>query len=251
MRSHEVARVTKALREGSSCPVVVETPGGKFVAKLRGAPQGVLALVAEIVVSELAEALGLPVPERVLLALPERVESLDKNDELRDLLDASVGLNLGYRFLNGALPFTEKRASEVDAHFATAVLVLDALVWNVDRTPRNPNIVVHNGSLWLLDHGAALPWSHWWAEVTEDSPGEMMPLDGHLFAAFRRQASQAAPELLSLLTRRVLESALSKVPNEMLAGASVSEDPARARAAYVAFLLKRKRSLADSSAWEA
>src|SRR5688500_14402332 len=113
-----VRRVLARLRDGSSSPVVVETPGGRFVTKLRGAAQGPSALVAEVIVAELAERLGLPVPERVLIQLEQPIQTDDRNDELADLLAASVGQNLGFRWLESARVLEAKAAAQQEDEFA-------------------------------------------------------------------------------------------------------------------------------------
>jgi hypothetical protein len=131
---------------------------GLYVVKFRGAGQGPKALAAEIVAGELARALGLPVPELVLVQLDPELARAEPDPEIQDLIRASAGLNLGVDFLPGALPYTPARPP--DAELAAAVVWLDALVENIDRTPRNPNLLVWHGDLWLIDHGAALYVHH-------------------------------------------------------------------------------------------
>src|SRR5690349_4299148 len=81
MRTLQARRILSADKRGSSWPVLVETEAGLQFTKLHGAAQGPGALVAEVIVAELAEALGLRVPERSLVRLDAGVESVDKNDE--------------------------------------------------------------------------------------------------------------------------------------------------------------------------
>ena len=100
---YDALRIVRAIRRGSSSPVVVVTAAGLFLVKLRGAAQGIPPLIAEIIVAELAGSLSLPVPERAIVTLDETVPSDDRNDELGDLLARSRGANLGFRFLDGAV----------------------------------------------------------------------------------------------------------------------------------------------------
>lgn len=141
MQRTTTTHVIRALPNGSSWPVLVETDRGPIVLKLRGAGQGVPALVAELVVAQLAERLGLPVPERFLVELLSPYSSDDQRDELADLLESSVGLNVGYRFLEGAVDIKTKDSRQISDHFAAATLWLDALVMNTDRSQANPNIL--------------------------------------------------------------------------------------------------------------
>lgn len=240
--SFPVRRVLWRLRSGSSLPVVVQTDAGRFVAKLRGAAQGPSALAAEVVVAELAERLGLPVPERVSLELGAEVPSDDRNDELADLLAASVGVNLGFRWLDGASVLPAVEAARVDDELALRVLWLDGLVLNPDRTPSNPNILVHEGQPWLIDHGAALPFQYDWARVSEASPRTPSDPALHLFGARRARLASYDEALARALTREVLAEVLASVPDSFLEARPAEWSPARARAAYVAFLWKRLRA---------
>jgi hypothetical protein len=155
LRTVTATRYVTPLREGGSLPALVEADDdGLYVLKFRGAGQGPKALAAEIVAGELARGLGLPVPELVLVAVDAELGRAEPDPEIQDLINASVGVNLGVDFLPGALPYTPVQPPEPD--LAAAVVWLDALVENVDRTPRNPNLLRWHGNLWLIDHGASL-----------------------------------------------------------------------------------------------
>jgi HipA-like protein len=237
-------QVVSGRKRGSSRPVVIETDEGRFFTKLRGAAQGLAALVAEVIVAELAEALGLPVPRRALVALDEALGSADRDAELMDLLTASRGINLGFAFLEGARELEPGEAAGVPDDFACRALWLDALVLNMDRTPRNPNVMIGQGRRWLIDHGAALGFHYRWSAVREDSPRwSGYPLERHLFAD-RQQALPAWDEgLAARLSREVLERAVGQVPEGFLRpllSGGVTVD--RRRRAYVAYLWKRLKA---------
>src|ERR1700760_1918791 len=155
LRTVTATRYVTPLREGGSLPGIVEADDdGLYVVKFRGAGQGPKALAAEIVAGELARALGLPVPELVLVELDPALAAAEPDPEIQDLIVASAGLNLGVDFLPGALPYTP--TDPPPPELAADVVWLDALITNVDRTPRNPNLLRWHRNLWLLDHGAAL-----------------------------------------------------------------------------------------------
>src|SRR5918998_4795832 len=144
VRTVVATRYVTPLREGGSLPALVEAEDdGLYVLKFRGAGQGPKALVAEVVAGELARAVGLPVPELVLLELDPKIGRAEPDPEIQDLLLASAGVNLGVDFLPGALPYSPARPP--DPELAAAVVWLDALVENVDRTPRNPNLLLWHG----------------------------------------------------------------------------------------------------------
>ncbi len=155
LRTVTATRYVTPLREGGSLPAIVEADDdGLYVLKFHGAGQGPKALAAEIVAGELARGLGLPVPELVLIELDPALGAAEPDPEIQDLITASAGINLGVDFLPGSLPYDPTDPPE--ATLAADVVWLDALVTNVDRTPRNPNLLRWHGNLWLIDHGAAL-----------------------------------------------------------------------------------------------
>lgn len=243
LSTYRAVRVLSAIRRGSSLPVVVQTSSGRFVAKLRGAAQGVLPLVAEIIAGELATLLGLPVPERALLDFGDGIASDDAGDELADLLAKSRGENLGFRFLEGARDVRPDELATLDPDVAATILWFDALIMNPDRTPQNPNILLWHRQPWLIDHGAALAFHFAWRGVTEQSPRELsFDLGGHALSLAAGRLAEIDDDLAPILTRDALSSACAAVPATLLAAASQGDDPERTRAAYVAFLWKRLRS---------
>lgn len=238
LTSHAITRV-RARLAGSSSPVLVETDAGLFVAKLRGAGQGVAALIAELIVAELATSLGLPVAERSLLTLGDDVESLDKNDELAQLLGYSVGLNLGVRYLDGAKPPTPRALHELDDDFVARVLWLDGLTQNPDRTAKNPNVLLWHGRPWLIDHGAALTFQYAPSGVTEDSPRESSDYSDHVFGARAALLARYDAELTALIGDPALRRATAAVPDAFLTDVAIDSTPEKSRAFYRAFLWKR------------
>ena len=229
--------VVRRERNGSSSPVVVETPSGMWFTKLRGAAQGVPTLIAELIVAELAEHLSLSTPARSLVEIPEDIPSADANDELRQLLDASIGTNVGFALLNSARNLERQEADRVPLEVAASVLWLDMLVQNFDRTPANPNIMVRRGTYWLIDHGATLPFQHDWAAVREDSAQRSYNVTGHLFG-FAAPVLSLAHDLHSpRITRQAIADSVAVVPDEFLS--VFGGDAGRRRAMYAAFLWKR------------
>jgi hypothetical protein len=238
-----VLRVLRRDRRGSSAPVVVETSGGLHLLKLRGAAQGAGALVAEVIVAALADHLGLPVPARRVLTLAPDAPTDDRNDELADVLHASIGDNLGFRYIAAARPFHPGELERISPDFASQVRWLDWLVMNPDRSLANPNILVDGPRFWLIDHGAALHFQYDWASVTEESPGQPGPTHPHLFDAAATRLAEWDPLLTAMLSRAVLGHVVGQVPlsflGPLLPTGSPPGEVERRRAAYVAYLRKR------------
>ena len=185
LRTVTATRYVTPLREGGSMPGLVEADDdGLYVLKFRGAGQGPKALAAELVAGELGRALGLPVPELVFIELDPALGAAEPDPEIQELIAASGGRNLGMDFLPGALPFSAKRPPEPE--LAADVVWFDSLVLNVDRTPRNPNLLRWHGRLWLIDHGAALYVHHGGGDPVARA-GERFPADPRPRAAAVRR----------------------------------------------------------------
>lgn len=160
LRTVAVTRYVTPLREGGSLPALAEADDGfLYVLKFRGAGQGEKALIAELISGEMARLLGLRVPELVFCELDEAFGRTEPDEEIQDLLKASVGLNLGLHYLAGAITF-DPVLTTIDARLASEIVWLDGLLMNVDRTARNTNLLMWHRELWLIDHGAALYFHH-------------------------------------------------------------------------------------------
>lgn len=215
LRQVTATRYVTPLREGGSLPGVVEADDlGTYVVKFRGAGQGPKALVAEVISGELARRLDLPVPELVLAELDPVVARAEPDQEVQELIKASAGANLGMDFLPGALGF-DPGAHPVDAGLASAIVVFDAFVENVDRSWRNPNLLVWHGGLWLIDHGASLYFHHNWprAEAVVHRP---YTWDDHVLKPFATALPDAGRELVRRLTPDLLAEVIARVPDEWL-----------------------------------
>ncbi len=233
-------RYVTPLREGGSLPGVVEADDlGTYVVKFTGAGQGVKALVAEVVAGQLGRTLGLRVPELVVVDLDPVVARAEPDWEVQELLARSGGPNLGMDFLPGALGF-DPVAHTVDPDEAARVLWFDALVENVDRTWRNPNLLRWHRDLWCIDHGACLYFQHSWARA-DHVVGRAYDTADHVLAPFTTAASRAAVDeaLAPRVTREALEAVVAAVPEEWLAEDEHFSSVAAAREAYVAHLLAR------------
>ena len=199
-----VTRYVTPLREGGSLPALVEADDlGTYVLKFRGAGQGPKALVAEIVGGELARRLGLRTPDLVLACLDPRIAATEPDPEIQDLLRASEGLNVGVDFLPGSAGF-DPAGWPVDAEFASSVLWLDALIQNVNRTWRNPNLLVWHRDVWLIDHGSALYFQHHWATARPLAPFDARD---HVL----RRAATRLPAVHQALAPRITPALLDEV----------------------------------------
>ena len=233
-------RYVVPLREGGSLPGLVEADDlGIYVCKFRGAGQGLRVLVAEVVVGELARRLGIAVPDLVTVSLESAIARYEADEEVQDLLNASLGLNLGIDFLPGAFGFDS--ACTPDPAVAARVLWLDALVANVDRSWRNPNLLMWHGQLWAIDHGACLYFHHSWSGglgPPERFAAQPYSFDDHVLGAHLPGLRDADAELAPQVTADLLGEVLDLVPEEWLE-AVPGADPAAVRGAYVDFLLAR------------
>ncbi len=233
LREVRATRYVTPLREGGSLPGLVEADDdGLYVAKFRGAGQGPRALVAEVIVGELGRALGLLVPELVAVELDARLGAAEPDPEIQELIEASGGVNLGVDFLPGALPYTPAGAWQPDSELAADVVWLDALTTNVDRTPRNPNLLLWHERLWLIDHGAALYRQHRGLDPATDATRRFPQIADHVLLPRAESIADADRRLRPRLDQGTLEWAVGLVPDEWLAGGDRA-------ATYVDYLHRR------------
>lgn len=238
LRTVEVTRYVTPLREGGSLPALVEADDGfLYVLKFRGAGQGVKVLLAELLVGELARALGLRVPELVFARLDAAFGRAEPDEEIQDLLRASEGQNLALHYLSGAATF-DPLVTEVDALTASLVVWLDCLTLNVDRTARNTNMLLWHKELWLIDHGAAL-FMHHTGPGWELKPGRAFPMvKDHVLLGRATALAEANSLGKAVLTRERLEAIVDLIPDAWLA-AEPDADAENERRKYVEFLLDR------------
>ncbi len=253
------ARYVAPLREGGSLPAVVETDAGTFVVKFRGAGQGARALVAELVAGGLAEALGLPLPRLAVVELPDGFGRAEPDPEIQDILKGSSGPNVGLGFLPAAFTYDPAGMADlVDARLASAIVWFDALTTNIDRTPRNPNLLMtaegeaRTPTLWLIDHGASLYVHHDWDAATpERARAPFAAIKDHVLLPLATEIADADARLAPRLTEPVLREILDAVPDALLMDAPEGrtppfETPEANRQAYLDLLTTR---LGGPRAW--
>jgi len=245
LREVKATRYVTPLREGGSLPGLMEADDlGTYVVKFSGAGQGRKALVAEVICAAVARVLGLPVPDLVAVDLDPVLATNEPDEEIQALIRASAGLNLGVDFLPGSLDL-DVSAFAVDPVFAGRVLWFDALIGNVDRSWRNPNMLFWHGRPYLIDHGAALTFHHSWAPGSFGAPFDASE---HALLGCSPDLDSAAGELAPLVTPDVLHAATAEVPAGWLETGPAMASAHDVRAAYVDRLLDR---MAARDAWEA
>ncbi|MEA2214418.1 MAG: hypothetical protein QOF83_4366 [Solirubrobacteraceae bacterium] len=218
LRSVRATRYVTPLREGGSLPGLVEADDdGLYVLKFRGAGQGPRALAAEVIVGELARSLGLTVPELVTIDLDARLGAAEPDPEIQDLITASIGENLGVDFLPGALTYSPAGAWQPDPGLAAEVVWLDALTTNVDRTPRNPNLLLWHDRLWLIDHGAALYLQHRGLDPRADAGRPFPAVAEHVLLPVASSIAAAGERMQARLDDVAIAAAVALVPPEWLA----------------------------------
>jgi hypothetical protein len=241
MRAVRATRYVTAFREGGSLPGLVEADDdGLYVVKFRGAGQGPRVLVAEWLAGEIARALGLLVPELVAVDLVAEIADSEPHQEIHDLLEASVGRNIGLDFLPGALTYGPAIGPAPDPDWAASVVWLDALVTNPDRSPKNPNMLVWHGRTWLIDHGASLFIHHTWRDPDAHARRSFAERIGdHVLLPFASPIAAADARLAQLVDTGLLEALVAAIPDDWLAPDPVIGDAAAQRTAYVRYLARR------------
>lgn len=220
-RTLQATRYVTPLREGGSLPAIVEAEDlGMYVLKFRGAGQGPLALVAEWIAGEIGRAVGLPVPEIVFMEIDEALGRNEPDQEIHDLLRASTGLNLAIDYLPGSLMFDPAVPGKVPADVASLAVWFDAFVSNVDRTPRNPNLLCWHKRLYFIDHGAALYWHHDWQDLERKAQSPFAAIKHHVLLPWASEIAAAGEAARAKLGGEVLEAIVAAVPEAWLGAAT-------------------------------
>ncbi len=244
----EAIRYVAPLREGGSLPAIVDTDvGRRYVVKFRGAGQGPKALVAELLAAELARELGLPIPPFAVVSLAEGFGRSEPDPEIQDILRGSVGENFGLAYLPGALGFDVAVDRDgVDPDLAAAIVWFDAYSTNPDRTPRNPNLLLWQDRLWLIDHGASFYVHHRWDGWRDRARGSFPRIRDHALLPRAGSLINADEGLRPRLTEDVIQRVVADLPAEWLTDDKLFADRAAQREAYAEYLLTR---LQEPRAW--
>lgn len=239
IRTVNVTRYVTPLREGGSLPAIAEADDGfMYVLKFRGAGQGIKALIAELIGGEIARTLGLKIPEIVFANLDTAFGRTEPDEEIQDLLKASVGLNLALHYLSGAITF-DPVVTTPDAKLASQIVWLDGLLMNVDRTARNTNMLVWHKELWLIDHGASLYFHHNWQSWKEQAVKPFVQLKDHVLLPQATKLNEVDAEFKTILTEEKIRAIVALLPDEWLLTDEEEASVAERRQVYADFLITR------------
>ncbi len=239
VRTVVVTRYVTPLREGGSLPAIVEADDfGTYVLKFRGAGQGTKVLVAELLAGEIGRQLGLPIPELVFAELDATIGRSEPDPEIQELIERSDGLNLGIDFLPGSFGFDPLQAAEIDPTLASDIVWFDAFMTNVDRTPRNTNMLIWHRELWLIDNGASI-YPHYSGSGFPSRAQIRFPqINTHVLLPYASQLEASDERLSSRITAGDLKALIEIIPETWL-GDPAYESVSAERAAYVEYLTNR------------
>ena len=239
LRTVIATRYVMPLREGGSLPAIVEADDdGMYVLKFHGAGQGPKALIAELLAGEIARAAGLPTPEIVFVELDPELARTEPDPEIQDLIRASAGLNLALDYLPGSVTF-DPVAESPDADLASSIVWFDAYVTNVDRTPRNTNMLMWHRRLWLIDHGAALYFHHRSDNYLERSRDPFPLIKNHVLLPFASSLREADSKMTKRITPDIIDRIVKLIPDAWLVGDSSFGGDGQRKDAYIEYLLDR------------
>jgi hypothetical protein len=251
IRTVTATRYVAPLREGGSLPGLMEADDlGTYVVKFRGAAQGVRTLIAELITGEIGRLLGLPVPEIVFVELDPVFAKAEPDPDIQDLLAASAGLNLALDFLPGSLAYSAAMQTLVEPDLAARIVWLDALTTNIDRTPRNPNLLIWHRQLWLIDHGASLYLQHSWTDLANRARTPFPQIAEHVLLPVASSIITAGKSCRPKITPDAITAIVNALPDDWLSECAPFATPTDLRQAYIDLILTRL-SVADAFEAEA
>jgi hypothetical protein len=227
IRRVNVIRYITPLREGGSLPAIAEADDNfLYVLKFRGAGQGPKSLIAEFIGGEVARTLELHVPEMVFAMLDSAFGRTEPDEEIQDLLKASVGLNLGLHYLSGAISF-DPVVTPVDATLASAIVWLDCFLTNVDRTSNNTNMLVWNKELWLIDHGASLYFHYAPENWEQKAETPFTQVKNHVLLPYASKLEETDARFQNMITSDKLRNIVQVIPEEWFSDSGMPAIDAR------------------------
>lgn len=239
LRHQILTRYILPLREGGSLPALGEADDGfRYVVKLRGAGHGKKALIAELLGGLIVKAFKIKVPELVLLEIDHAFGITEPDEEVQELLRKSEGLNVGLHFLEGAATF-DPAVNKIDGLTASKLVWLDAFITNVDRTRVNPNMMIWNNDLWLIDHGASFYFHHAWTNPSKSALDPFPFIKNHVLLPYADQLEKADKLMRQAITPRTLRKIVDLIPEDWLTEEDSEISPAERRETYYKFLTER------------
>jgi hypothetical protein len=239
LRTVNVMRYVTPLREGGSLPAIAEADDEfLYVLKFRGAGQGVKALIAELIGGEIARLLGFKIPELVFANLDTAFGRTEPDEEIQDLLKASTGLNLALHYLSGAITY-DPTVTRLDSKLSSQIVWFDCLITNVDRTPRNTNMLMWHKELWLIDHGAALYFHHSWHNWQEQAKRPFVQIKDHVLLPWADELDAVDADFKAILTTESIRAIVNLIPDDWLTDNSTPDTAAERREVYYQFLTTR------------
>lgn len=239
IRTVNVIRYVTPLREGGSLPAIAEADDAfYYVIKFCGAGQGTKALIAELIGAEIVRVAGLKVPEIVFAKLDEAFGRTEPDEEIQDLLRASVGLNLGVHYLSRSITF-DPAVALIDPYLASKIVWLDCLLMNVDRTSKNTNMLTWYKELWLIDFGASLYFHHSWHNWKEQATKPFTLVKDHVLLPFASELDKVNAEMKQTLTHEIIHGIVELIPGEWLKDEKEFSSGKEHREAYIDFLETR------------
>ncbi|HEU4932599.1 MAG TPA: HipA family kinase, partial [Pyrinomonadaceae bacterium] len=170
--------------------------------------------------------------------LDPEIAKTEPDPEIQDLIRASGGLNLGLDYLPGSVMF-DPVAEKPDADLASRIVWFDAYVTNIDRTPRNANMLMWHHRLWLIDHGASLYFHHAWKDMDQRSKDPFALIKDHILLPFATAIDAADQAMTEVISEDVIKGVVDLVPEDWMTDNSLFSTTAENKQAYVDYLTRR------------
>lgn len=159
-------KAIKALKRGSSAPIVIEHQGKFLLVKLRAGMSGEHALLIEYFGTKLGSQIGLPTLTPSFITLNENLDTANLDIEIKDLLSKSQGLNIAFDYKEGTHDLTEEETSKIDSNLSSELFLFDLVMLNIDRTTSNTNLIGDENSLYSIDYESSLMIQELFSDVT-------------------------------------------------------------------------------------
>lgn len=142
---------------GNSFPIIAQDEATKYFVKLRAGMSGEYGLLSEWLGNTIGRKIGVNARRPIWFSLSDSWHYDEVFIEVRDLIEKSMGFNIGFEYISGAKDCPLKELDDVKRECLNDVFLLDVLMLNIDRTSANPNLLKDTkGNLVISDFESSL-----------------------------------------------------------------------------------------------
>ena len=149
-------KIEQYIKKGNSFPIIVSREGKQFFVKLRSGMSGKYALMNEWIGNKIGQQIGVKTQTPTWIELNSEIRAEGLHIEVKELVNKSLGLNIGFEFKPDAREVKKEDLAELNKQELAEIFLLDLVMINIDRTATNFNLMKSGGNLFSVDYESSL-----------------------------------------------------------------------------------------------